>query len=180
MNLDRTSSPNIARLEFCPDLRPEDLNIFLERIRAGMPQQLWKLIAPYTAVPRAYDPSSYGVAEPMESETTSGPWVCEVHAPVPWHRIIPDLDSIELTNTRMTLENLAAVWDLLRDNGHRPSIAVNLAPSRIGETWLIEVVAVVADGDVDRTLAADVSMLLCGQFAVIQAPPIGAIWRCHD
>ncbi|WP_331761175.1 hypothetical protein OG225_42740 (plasmid) [Nocardia sp. NBC_01377] len=180
MDISHTGShPNIAPLEFCPDLRPEDLTIFLERIRPGMPEQLWKIIAPYTALPRTYDPSSYGLAEPMESETTAGPWVAEFNAPVPWHEILPDLDAVELTNTRVTLEDLAVAWNLLRTNGHRPSIAVNLAPGPMPEKWLIEVVAVIADGVVDRTLAADVSMLLCGQLAVMQAPT-GAIWRCHD
>jgi hypothetical protein len=166
--------PEITALEFRPDLKHEHLHRFLDRIRPGMPDELWQIVEPYTLIPRSWDSQTYGLAEPMDQ--TTGPWVCELNAPILWHELLGHLKSVELTNTRPTLDELGAAWRMLKNAGLRPSIAVNLGPVAEGK-WLLEVVAVVASGKIERTTAIEVASILGGQLGGMITWPESVWWR---
>ncbi|WP_378733340.1 hypothetical protein [Nocardia brasiliensis] len=162
-------------MKFRPDLRQDDLQVFLDRLRSVMPTDLWAVIEPYTLLPRAWDAQTYGVAEPMDRST--GPWICEVNAPIKWHDVLATLPHVQLANTRPSIGDLRTAWAMIRDAGAAPTFAVNLGPAAETGMWQLEVVAVVAAGRMDQATAlliADVlGGRLCGTFTV----PECLLWR---
>ncbi|MGY2011547.1 hypothetical protein ACW9HC_31615 [Nocardia gipuzkoensis] len=165
--------PKIESMEFRPDLKPEHLEVFLDRIRPGMPSVLWDVIAPYTLIPCTWDSQSYGLAEPMDS--TTGPWACQVNAPIAWHELLHDLP-VELVNTRPTVAELRQAWLMLKEHSLRPSIAVNLGATDSGQ-WLLEVIAVVASGRIERTTSLAIADVLGGELVGILELPEAVLWR---
>lgn len=168
--------PKIESMEFRPDLKPEHLTEFVDRIRPGMPSALWDVIAPYTEVPRHWFPSShhgYGLAEPMDP--TTGPWICELNAPIAWHELLPALP-VELVNTRPTVAELRRAWMMIEEHSLQPSIAVNLGSTYSGQ-WLLEVIAVVAVGRIERTTALAIADVLGGELVGMLELPEAVLWR---
>ncbi|MBF6215680.1 hypothetical protein IU487_32295 [Nocardia puris] len=165
----------VTAIGFRPDLKPDDLQVFVDEIRPAMPPDLWSVVEPYTLVPRAWDSQKYGVDVPMEA--AGGQWVCELNAPERWHELVERLDSVELAVDGPTAQELAAAWGMLKAAGLSPSVAVNLGPAQVPGKWLVAPVAVVVGAKVDLELGQRVADVLGGHLGGIATFPEAAWWQ---
>lgn len=165
-------------LGFRPDVSHEHLRKLVEQIRAeGLPDALWLILRPWTAEPRRWHPEVYGIDVP-EAET--GPWVCELNAPVRWHSLIGGLESVEWVNSRPTADDLGRAWDKLEAAGLRPSVCVNLGPAGHPGRWLVQVLSVSALGKIDDHTMSEVGETLGGRLGYWSMNPEWILWRTDN
>ncbi|GAA5058359.1 hypothetical protein [Nocardia callitridis] len=158
-----TMTPQLTGLDLRPELSREDLCTFVERMRPELPDELWRLVEPYTETPRNWSTNTevYGFATVDDGD--GRPWRCELHAPIPWHDVVDTAPSLRWADERPTVEQLRGAWTALENLGARPAFAANLGPSESGDAWLVQVVLLSTIGSICVEEAREVGRLFGGR-----------------
>ncbi|WP_327139175.1 hypothetical protein [Nocardia sp. NBC_01327] len=168
---------------FRPDLSHRHLARFTEQLRAAMPPALWRVIEPWSHRPLHWHDGTgdttgdvYGLDRAQGSELA----VCQVHAPIAWHRVIAGLPEVVFRHPSPSAAQLGALWELLSARGLRPAIHVNLMPWLPAWThvevapgaWAVDVLGVAASGgDIDPAEADELAKVLNGPGSELPVHP---------
>ncbi|MGW6728774.1 hypothetical protein ACWF9G_22980 [Nocardia sp. NPDC055029] len=184
---ERGASSRMTAMGFRPDLRWEDLHTLVARVRDGMPASLWSVVEPWAQQPRrwvggpgpqGWSGEVYGIDVP--AERAHGPWVCELHAPVPWHEVIGELDGVSLAYPRPTMTELEHVWTKLGQlAGVRPAVNTHLGPAPNTNEWIVEITGISASGAaVDESVVEELAADLPGHVGLWTRNPAWLYWDC--
>ncbi|MEU7141092.1 hypothetical protein ABZ942_16690 [Nocardia sp. NPDC046473] len=165
-----------------PTPSPDHLGTFIRRVRAEMPESLWRVIEPWSQLPRRWVPEAYGIDVPPAGEA-----LCEVHAPIRWHEAIEEVAVASLLHPSPTTEQLRIMWERLEAAGLRPAVCVHLGlwnPGWLRDgrapaagMWAVDVVGVSAIGCIEHEHAQELAGLIDGRVDTITRCPEWAYWR---